>query len=121
MRRLILAAMVAGTASQAPAAELDLMVGFRSVMAAAIRDEGYNCPDVKRVVHTGPDRFGTVLKVTCGPLGQDEAWEDKPLRSPPISKVISPQSPGGAARRERLRTEPSRAPGVHGRPGGCDG
>lgn len=80
MRRLILAAMVAGTASQAPAAELDLMVGFRSVMAAAIRDEGYNCPDVKRVVHAGPDRFGTVLKVTCGPLGQDEAWEDKPLR-----------------------------------------
>jgi hypothetical protein len=80
MRGLILAATLAGTSLPAEAAELDLMVGFRSVMAAAIRDEGYNCPDVKRVVDTGPDKFGSVLKVACGPLGRDEVWDHKPLR-----------------------------------------
>ena len=62
------------------AADLDLMVGLRSTMAAAIRDDGYNCPDVKRILDTGPDRFGSVLKVVCGPLGRDEAWDDRPLR-----------------------------------------
>jgi hypothetical protein len=84
MRRLFLAAGLAAGFSAAtlpaPAAELDLMVGFRSVMAAAIRDEGYNCPDVKRIVDTGPDKFGSVLRVTCGPVGRDEVWEDRPLR-----------------------------------------
>ena len=80
MRRLILPAATLLLALPASASELDLMVGLRSVMAAAIRDEGYNCPDVKRIVDTGPDKFGSVLKVTCGPLGGDEAWEDRPLR-----------------------------------------
>jgi hypothetical protein len=80
MPRLILAAIVSITPLAASAAEFDLMVGFRSVLAAAIRDEGYNCPDVKRIVDAGPDRFGSVIKVICGPLGHDELWDDKPLR-----------------------------------------
>ncbi|HEX8165642.1 MAG TPA: hypothetical protein VF601_07625 [Beijerinckiaceae bacterium] len=62
------------------AGEFDLMVGLRSVIAAAVRDDGYNCPDVKRMVDLGPDRFGTVLKIVCGPLGREEAWDDRPLR-----------------------------------------
>jgi hypothetical protein len=44
MRRLILAAAISVPALPAPAAEFNLMVGFRSVMATAIRDEGYNVP-----------------------------------------------------------------------------
>ena len=72
MRRLVLAATLSAAAPPAPGAELDLMVGFRSVMAAGIREEGYNCPDVKRIVDAGPDRFGSVLKVVCGPVGRDE-------------------------------------------------
>ena len=64
----------------AQAGDLDLMVGLRSVMAAAIRDDGYNCPDVKRMVDLGPDAYGSVLKVVCGPIGREEAWDDRPLR-----------------------------------------
>ena len=62
------------------AGDLHLMVGLRSVMAAAIRDDGYNCPDVKRMVDVGPDAYGSVLKVVCGPIGREEAWDDRPLR-----------------------------------------
>jgi hypothetical protein len=80
MFRLTVAAVLSIHALPSAAAELDLMVGLRSVMAAAIREEGYNCPDVKRIVDTGPDKFGSVLKVTCGPVGRDEVWEDRPLR-----------------------------------------
>lgn len=79
MGRLIVAAMLAA-ACPAAAAEFDLMVGFRSVLAAAIRDDGYNCPDVKQILHLGPDDFGTVLKVTCGPLDAGEGWRERPLR-----------------------------------------
>jgi hypothetical protein len=84
--RLVLAAELSLLAlpifSAAPvrAGDLDLMVGFRSVMAAAIRDDGYNCPDVKRMVDLGPDAWGSVLKVVCGPIGREEAWDDRPLR-----------------------------------------
>jgi len=74
MRRAALAVTVSSLAYPTAAAEFDLMVGLRSTMAAAIRDDGYNCPDVK------PDKFGSVLKVTCGPIGQDETWDDRPLR-----------------------------------------
>jgi hypothetical protein len=35
---------------------------------------------VKRIVDTGPDKFGSVLKVICGPLGEDEVWDDRPLK-----------------------------------------
>lgn len=80
MRRLILAAAVASASCPAAANEFDLMVGFRSVLAAAIRDEGYNCPDVKHILHLGPDAFGVVLKVTCGPVGPREGWRERPLR-----------------------------------------
>src|SRR5215213_1715603 len=41
---------------------------------------GYNCPDVKRMVDLGPDKWGSVLKITCGPVGRDETWDDRPLR-----------------------------------------
>ena len=80
MRRFILPAAFCLAPLPVAAGELDLMVGLRSVMASAIRDEGYNCPDVKRITDTGPDRFGSVLKVVCGPLGRDEAWDYRPLR-----------------------------------------
>jgi hypothetical protein len=80
MRPLPTAAVLSVLALPTHAGELDLMVGLRSVIAAAIRDDGYNCPDVKRLVDLGPDSFGSVLKITCGPLGRDEAWEDRLLR-----------------------------------------
>jgi hypothetical protein len=81
MSRTLLAILGFSTLTFPSAAgDLDLMVGLRSTMAAAIRDDGYNCPDVKRIVDTGPDRFGSVLKVVCGPVGRDEAWDDRPLR-----------------------------------------
>lgn len=80
MRHLALAAMLVSATVPAVAAELDLMFGFRAVLAAAIRDDGYNCPDVKHILHLGPDDFGTVLKVTCGPLDPGEGWRERPLR-----------------------------------------
>jgi hypothetical protein len=80
MRFFVVAAGLAVLGSPAAAGDLALMVGLRSVLAAAIRDDGYNCPDVKRMVDLGPDKWGSVLKITCGPLGRDEAWEDRPLR-----------------------------------------
>lgn len=80
MRRLSLAATVALACFPAAASEFDLMVGFRSVLAAAIRDDGYNCPDVKHIVDLGPDPFGVVLKVTCGPVGPRDGWRKRPLR-----------------------------------------
>ena len=79
MRHLLLASLSV-FAFPTYAGDFDLMFGLRSVLAAAIRDDGYNCPDVKRLVDLGPDRFGSVLKITCGPLGRDESWEDRPLR-----------------------------------------
>jgi hypothetical protein len=80
MPRAALALIASFLACPAGAAEFHLMVGLRSTMAAAIREEGYNCPDVKSIVDTGPDRFGSVLKVTCGPIGRDEIWGERPLR-----------------------------------------
>lgn len=80
MRCLALASALAAIAAPAAAGELDLMVGFRSVLAAAIRDDGYNCPDVKDIRHLGPDAFGSVLKVTCGPIDRSEGWKERPLR-----------------------------------------
>ena len=75
-----LSALVSVLGFPAAAGELDLMVGLRSVIAAAIRDDGYNCPDVKRMVDLGPDAWGSVLKVVCGPIGREETWDDRPLR-----------------------------------------
>jgi hypothetical protein len=80
MRATLVAAISSGLALTASAGDLDLMVGLRSVIAAAIRDDGYNCPDVKRMVDLGPDKWGSVLKITCGPVGRDETWDDRPLR-----------------------------------------
>ncbi|MFL5218053.1 MAG: hypothetical protein ACJ8DO_05210 [Microvirga sp.] len=80
MRATLVAAISSGLALPASAGDLDLMVGLRSVIAAAIRDDGYNCPDVKRMVDLGPDNWGSVLKITCGPVGRDETWDDRPLR-----------------------------------------
>jgi len=80
MRPVLFAAISSILAAPASAGDLDLMVGLRSVIATAIRDDGYNCPDVKRMIDLGPDRWGSVLKITCGPLGRDEAWDDRPLR-----------------------------------------
>jgi hypothetical protein len=80
MRATLVAAISSGLALPAAAGDLDLMVGLRSVIAAAIQDAGYNCPDVKRMVDLGPDNWGSVLKITCGPVGRDETWDDRPLR-----------------------------------------
>jgi hypothetical protein len=80
MHRLAAFSVLFALALPAAAGDLDLMVGLRSTMAAAIRDDGYNCPDVKRIVDIGPDRFGAILKVTCGPIGRDETWDERPLR-----------------------------------------
>lgn len=80
MRATLVAAISSGLALPASAGDLDLMVGLRSVIAAAIQDAGYNCPDVKRMVDLGPDNWGSVLKITCGPVGRDEFWDDRPLR-----------------------------------------
>src|SRR3954471_4623186 len=80
MRAILVAAISSSFAAPASAGDLHLMVGLRSVIATAIRDDGYNCPDVKRMVDLGPDKWGSVLKITCGPVGRDETWADRPLR-----------------------------------------
>jgi hypothetical protein len=60
--------------------DFDLMVGFRSVVAAYIRDDGFVCPDVKSATQIGFDEYGDALmKVACGPIA-GEAWEDSVLR-----------------------------------------
>ena len=43
--------------------------GYRYVMALSIRDQGFNCPDVKDVEDVGYEWEGVVMKVTCGPFG----------------------------------------------------
>src|SRR3954464_12218605 len=80
MRAILVAAITSSFAAPASAGDLDLMVGLRSVIAAAIRDDGYNCPDVKRMVDLGPAKWGSGPKTTCGPVGRDETWDDRPLR-----------------------------------------
>jgi hypothetical protein len=57
------------------------MVGFRSVVAAYIRDEGFACPDIKKAAPVGFDEYGDALmKVVCGPLHTGEAWEHSVFR-----------------------------------------
>jgi hypothetical protein len=72
-------------ASAAPgaraSADFHLMVGLRSVIASFIADDGYACPDVKRMTQVRFDEDGNaVLKVICGPLGSRAEWGHKPLR-----------------------------------------
>lgn len=95
-----LAAALAAVAAPAAAGDLDLMVGFRTVLAAAIRDDGYNCPDVKDVRELGPDEFGAVLKVTCGPVGRSDRWQERPLRVTAYVEGDFSTRPWGEARRE---------------------
>jgi hypothetical protein len=60
--------------------DFDLMVGFRSVVAAYIRDDGFACPDVKRAAQVGFDEYGDALmKVVCGPIS-GQAWEHSVFR-----------------------------------------
>jgi hypothetical protein len=54
--------------------------GYRYVMALSIRDQGFNCPEVKDVQDVGYEWEGVVMKVTCGPFGAQAAWADRPLR-----------------------------------------
>jgi hypothetical protein len=62
-------------------ADFHLMVGLRSVIAGFIADEGYVCPDVKRMTQIRFDEDGNaVLKVICGPIGSAAEWGHKPLR-----------------------------------------
>ena len=97
MRATLVAAISCGLALPAAAGDLDLMVGLRSVIAAAIRDAGYNCPDVKRMVDLGPDNWGSVLKITCGPVGRDETWDDRPLRVTAYAEGDFRRSPGASS------------------------
>ena len=103
MRATLVAAISSGLALPASAGDLDLMVGLRSVIAAAIRDDGYNCPDVKRMVDLGPDNWGSVLKITCGPVGRDETWTTARSASPPTPRAISRRSPGASSACARAR------------------
>src|SRR5215203_7312101 len=103
MRATLVAAISSGLALSAAAGDLDLMVGLRSVIAAAIRDDGYNCPDVKRMVDLGPDDWGSVLKITCGPVGRDETWETARSASPPTPRAILRRSPGASSACARAR------------------
>jgi hypothetical protein len=61
--------------------DFELMVGLRNVIATFITDDGYTCPDVKRMTQVRFDEDGNaVLKVICGPLGSPTEWAHKPLR-----------------------------------------
>src|SRR3954470_24144963 len=102
MRATLVAAISCGLALPAAAGDLDLMVGLRSVIAAAIRDDGYNCPDVKRMVDLGPDNWGSVLKITCGPGGTRPGTTARSA-SPPTPRATSPRSPGASSACARAR------------------
>jgi hypothetical protein len=61
--------------------DFDLMVGFRTVVAVSISDDGYSCPDLKRLTAVNYDGEGNAIwKVTCGPLGSLTEWAHKPMR-----------------------------------------
>jgi hypothetical protein len=68
---LLLLALSGG--SPALARDFDLLVGFRTVVAGLIRDEGYRCPDVKSLTEIGVEPDASIALVVCGPLGRDGA------------------------------------------------
>jgi hypothetical protein len=75
-----LAVAAPGSAFASSLNDFDLMVGFRSVVAAYVRDDGFVCPDVKRATPAGFDEYGDALmKVVCGPIS-GQAWEHAVLR-----------------------------------------
>jgi hypothetical protein len=81
-RIFAISAFCALAASHAEASnDFHLMVGFRSVIASFIADDGFSCPDVKRMTDARFDRDGNaVMKVVCGPVGSGAEWGHRPLR-----------------------------------------
>ncbi len=79
MRRTALSLATALATLPAQAGDLDLMVGLRSTMATAMREQGLDCPDVKQIVEIGPKEDAILLQVRCGPLGRGPAF-DWPVR-----------------------------------------
>ena len=71
MRATLVPTISSGLALPAAAGDLDLIVGLRSVIAAAIQDAGYNCPDMKRIVDLRPDeRAVSSSHLRAGRAGQ---------------------------------------------------
>ena len=79
-RWLLATSLVASTGSSCLAGDLSMEFGYRYVMALSIRDQRFNCPDVKDVQDVGYEWEGVVMKVTCGPFGAQAGWADRPLR-----------------------------------------
>ena len=72
MRLLARAALCVLWVGPASAADMALMVGLRSTIAAYIRDYGYRCSDVTTFESAGYAGDGEILKVICAPRGEEE-------------------------------------------------
>ena len=53
---------------------IPVSAGMRADLARHIRNQGFDCPDVKEVVEAGRDMYGRSMRVTCGaPNGAADA------------------------------------------------
>jgi hypothetical protein len=67
-----------GLPERKPEPRSDLWVdddGIKRAYTTLIQVAGYNCPDVKLIHKEGPDAYGNVVKVWCGPAGQSGVYE----------------------------------------------
>ena len=76
MKRIILAAIMAGASVPAMAERMNLTPTMRATLFMAIVSEDFNCPDVKMAHTKGPDAYGDVFKVWCGPEDDDGVFAD---------------------------------------------
>lgn len=62
------------------AAEMKLKPAERDLMTAVIQKFGYNCLRAKIALPQGPDAYGDVLKVWCGPRDRDGIYRNTVFR-----------------------------------------
>jgi hypothetical protein len=69
-------------ATDLPSAKLDQIVdpAMLDTITKLIMTFGLNCPAAKLVYKQGPDAFGDVLKVWCGPVGIGGVYEKAVFR-----------------------------------------
>jgi hypothetical protein len=54
------------TAALGQEQRIPVSAGMRADIARHIRNQGFDCPDVKEVVEAGRDAYGRSMRVTCG-------------------------------------------------------
>lgn len=75
------AALIACQRSESPAAnEIALTADMKRDVGAAIRDNGFNCPEPKMAFAQGQDTRGSVIKLYCGPAGQSGVYQNAVFR-----------------------------------------